>query len=62
MKKSILAMRERGVAVLVSEQNLAFVASMADRGVLIEQGHVTGQASRRDLMQPSAAVQRVLGV
>jgi hypothetical protein len=30
--------------------------------VLIEQGHVTGQASRRDLMQPGAAVQRVLGV
>jgi branched-chain amino acid transport system ATP-binding protein len=62
MRKAILAMRERGVAVLVSEQNLAFVASMADRAALIEQGHVTGQASRQDLMQPSAAVQRVLGV
>ena len=62
MKKAILAMRERGVAVVVSEQNLAFVASMADRGVLIEQGHVTGHATRQDLMQPGAAVQRVLGV
>ncbi len=55
-------MRERGVAVLVSEQNLAFVASMADRAVLIEQGRVTGGATRQDLMPPSAAVQRVLGV
>ncbi|MGZ8255284.1 MAG: ABC transporter ATP-binding protein [Burkholderiaceae bacterium] len=62
MKRAILAMRERGVAVLVSEQNLAFVASMADRGVLIEQGHVTGQATRQDLTQPGAALQRVLGV
>src|SRR5512139_3427248 len=62
MKKAILAMRERGVAVLVSEQNLAFVASMADRGVLIEQGRVTGQATRQELALPSAAVQRVLGV
>jgi branched-chain amino acid transport system ATP-binding protein len=62
MRKAILAMRERGVAVLVSEQNLAFVASMADRAVLIEQGRVTGAAARQDLVQPSAAVQRVLGV
>jgi branched-chain amino acid transport system ATP-binding protein len=62
MRNAVLAMRERGVAVLVSEQNLAFVASMADRAVLIEQGRVTGGATRQDLMPPSAAVQRVLGV
>ena len=62
MRNAMLAMRERGVAVLVSEQNLAFVASMADRAVLIEQGRVTGGATRQDLMPPSAAVQRVLGV
>jgi branched-chain amino acid transport system ATP-binding protein len=62
MRKAVLAMRERGVAVLVSEQNLAFVAATADRGVLIEQGHVIGEATRQDLVQPSTAVQRVLGV
>ncbi|HEX5640325.1 MAG TPA: ABC transporter ATP-binding protein [Burkholderiaceae bacterium] len=62
MRNAVLAMRERGVAVLVSEQNLAFVASMADRAVLIEQGRVTGGATRQELMPPSAAVQRVLGV
>jgi branched-chain amino acid transport system ATP-binding protein len=62
MKKAVLAMRERGVAVLVSEQNLAFVATIADRAVLIEQGHLVGEATRQDLLQPSAAVQRVLGV
>ena len=55
-------MRERGVAVLVSEQNLGFVASIADRAVLIEQGHLSGGATREELMRPGAAVQRVLGV
>lgn len=62
MKTAVLAMRERGVAVLVSEQNLGFVAAIADRAVLIEQGHLAGQVTRQDLAQPSAAVQRVLGV
>jgi len=62
MRKAVLAMRERGVAVLVSEQNLAFVATVADRAVLIEQGHLVGEATRQDLLAPSAAVQRVLGV
>jgi branched-chain amino acid transport system ATP-binding protein len=62
MKKAVLAMRERGVAVLVSEQNLAFVAAIADRAVLIEQGRLAGEASRQDLLAPGAAVQRVLGV
>jgi branched-chain amino acid transport system ATP-binding protein len=62
MKRAVLAMRERGVAVLVSEQNVGFVAAVADRAVLIEQGRVAGEATRQDLMQPSAAVQRVLGV
>jgi branched-chain amino acid transport system ATP-binding protein len=62
MKKAVLAMRERGVAVLVSEQNLAFVATIADRAVLIEQGRLAGEATRQDLLQPSTAVQRVLGV
>lgn len=62
MKQAVLAMRERGVAVLVSEQNLRFVASIADRAVLIEQGHLAGEATREQLLAPSAAVQRVLGV
>ena len=62
MKSAVLAMRERGVAVLVSEQNIGFVAAIADRAVLIEQGRLAGEATRQDLMQPSAAVQRVLGV
>jgi branched-chain amino acid transport system ATP-binding protein len=62
MKRAVLAMRERGVAVLVSEQNLAFAAAIADRALLIEQGRLVGQAAREELSPPNAAVQRVLGV
>ena len=62
MKTAVATMRERGVAVLVSEQNLGFVAAIAGRAVLIEQGRLVGEASRDELLRPGAAVQRVLGV
>jgi branched-chain amino acid transport system ATP-binding protein len=62
MRDAVRAMKRRGVGILVSEQNLRFVASIADRAVLIEQGHLTGEAGRDDLIEPSAALRRVLGV
>jgi branched-chain amino acid transport system ATP-binding protein len=62
MRDAVRAMKQRGVAILVSEQNLRFVASIADRAMLIEQGHLVGEASRDELAEPSAAVRRVLGV
>lgn len=62
MRDAVRAMKRRGVGILVSEQNLRFVASIADRAVLIEQGHLTGEAARDDLIEPSPALRRVLGV
>ena len=62
MRDAVIAMRKRGVAVLVSEQNVAFVGAVADRAVLIEQGHVVGEARQEQLLRPDTAVQRVLGV
>jgi branched-chain amino acid transport system ATP-binding protein len=62
MRQAVGAMRRRGVAVLVSEQNLGFAAAIADRAALIEQGRLAGEATREELLAPSAAVQRVLGV
>lgn len=38
MRDAVLAMKARGVAALVSEQNVRFVAAVADRALLIEQG------------------------
>jgi ABC-type branched-subunit amino acid transport system ATPase component len=55
-------MRARGVAILLAEQSLAFVAGLADRAVLIEQGHVVGTATRDEIAGPGAAVRDVLGI
>ncbi len=61
MRDAVQAMRARGVATLLSEQNLAFVTGLADRAVLIEQGQVVGSATR-DELSSSAAVHKVLGI
>jgi branched-chain amino acid transport system ATP-binding protein len=61
MKAAVRAMRERGVATLLSEQNLPFVTGLADRAVLIEQGHVAGEIGG-DQIGSSEAVQKVLGI
>ena len=61
MKAAVRAMRERGVATLLSEQNLPFVTGLADRAVLIEQGHVAGEIGG-DTIGSSEAVQTVLGI
>jgi branched-chain amino acid transport system ATP-binding protein len=62
MKDAVRAMRERGVATLLSEQNLPFVAGLADRAVLIEQGHVVGAVARDAIGAESEAVRDVLGI
>lgn len=62
MRKAVLAMKSRGVATLVSEQNVRFVAAIADRAVLMEQGRLIGEATREELMTPSESVQRVLAL
>jgi branched-chain amino acid transport system ATP-binding protein len=62
MREAVLAMKLRGVATLVSEQNVRFAAAIADRAVLIEQGRVVGEATRAELATPSEAVQQVLAL
>ena len=62
MKDAVRAMRDRGVATLLSEQNLPFVSGLADRAVLIEQGHVVGAVGRDEISAESAAVRDVLGI
>ena len=61
MKDAVRAMRARGVATLLSEQNLAFVDGLADRAVLIEQGQLVGD-ERGTALAANPAVRRVLGV
>ncbi|MEP6607914.1 MAG: ABC transporter ATP-binding protein [Burkholderiaceae bacterium] len=62
MREAVLAMKARGVAALVSEQNVRFVAAIADRAVLIEQGRLVGQATRDELASPGQTLRRVLAL
>lgn len=62
MRDAVLAMKARGVAALVSEQNVRFVAAVADRALLIEHGRIVGEASHDELAVPSEAVRDVLAL
>jgi len=59
---AIAALRAQGTAVLMSEQNLQFVARVADRALLLEHGRVVGSAAPTELLPPSDAVRSVLGL
>jgi len=61
MREAVRAMKARGVATLLSEQNLAFVEGLADRAILIEQGQLVGSAPAAGLAT-NESVRRVLGI
>jgi branched-chain amino acid transport system ATP-binding protein len=46
---------EQGLAVVLVEQNLDFVASLADRALIIQRGEFVREASREELADPAAA-------
>jgi branched-chain amino acid transport system ATP-binding protein len=46
---------EQGLAVVLVEQNLDFVASLADRALIIQRGEFIREASREELADPAAA-------
>ncbi len=59
---AIVALKAQGTSVLLSEQNLQFVARVADRALLLEHGRVVGHAAPTELLPPSGAVRSVLGL
>ena len=62
LAEAVRAMKQQGVAVLLSEQNPRFVAEVADRALLLERGHLVGAATIEELSPASASVRGVLGV
>jgi branched-chain amino acid transport system ATP-binding protein len=62
LAESVRALKQQGVAVLLSEQNPRFVAAVADRALLVERGRIAGGAAIAELSPPSAAVRCVLGL
>jgi branched-chain amino acid transport system ATP-binding protein len=54
MAQAIAAMKEDGIAVLLSEQNLPFAASVSDRAYVIEKGQIRYEGSIEELSRNEA--------
>ena len=48
--EAVLVMKQEGIAVLLSEQNLAFATAVCDRAYVIETGHLRYEGSVADLL------------
>ena len=62
MRDAVEAMKSRGVATILAEQNVRFAAAVSDRALLIQQGRIIGEVGRSALDPPDEAVRSVLGI
>jgi branched-chain amino acid transport system ATP-binding protein len=58
----IASLRDRGVAILLSEQNARLSLAIADRAYVIEKGRVALSGGGRELLRSSDIAERYLGV
>jgi len=58
----IAGLRSEGRAILLSEQNARLSLAIADRGYVIENGHVTLSGTGKELLHNPAVAERYLGV
>ena len=52
---------DRGLAIILVEQNLDFVASLADRALILQRGRISSEATAQDLAN-SAKMEGLLGM
>lgn len=62
MAASVRVMKREGIAVLLSEQNLAFAAKVADRAVVIDKGQIRHDGLMAAFVADAALRERYLGV
>jgi len=62
MARSINEMKRQGMAVLVCEQNLEFVAAICDRACVLEKGQVRFDGSMADLQADAGIRRELLGI
>jgi branched-chain amino acid transport system ATP-binding protein len=62
MGEAIRALKREGLTLLISEQNLRFAASITDRAVILEQGHVRYEGSMAELMADASVREKYLSV
>jgi branched-chain amino acid transport system ATP-binding protein len=58
----IKELRERGIAILLSEQNANLSLAIADRGYVVENGRVVLSGSGRELLRSREVAERYLGI
>jgi branched-chain amino acid transport system ATP-binding protein len=58
----VAALRARGIAILLSEQNARMSLAIADRGYVMERGRVVLQGRGRELLDNPEIAERYLGV
>ncbi|MGB7035740.1 MAG: ABC transporter ATP-binding protein [Xanthobacteraceae bacterium] len=58
----IASLRDRGTAILLSEQNARLSLAIADRGYILENGRVVSVGNASDLLRSSDIAERYLGV
>ena len=59
---AVVELKARGVAVLLSEQNVRFAGRVGDRACVIEQGRVRFSGAMAELARDAAAQAAYLGV
>jgi branched-chain amino acid transport system ATP-binding protein len=62
MGEAIRALKREGLTLLISEQNLRFAASITDRAVIVEQGHVRYEGAMAELMADASVREKYLSV
>ena len=62
MAEMILALKAAGVSLLLSEQNLAFAAWVADRAVVLEKGQICYAGAMQTLASDEALRRQYLSV
>ncbi len=62
MAEAVIRMKEEGIAVLLSEQNLHFASAVSDRAVVIEKGAVRFEGTMDELAGNGAVRQAYLSV
>jgi branched-chain amino acid transport system ATP-binding protein len=62
MAQAVRAMKRKGLAVLLSEQNLGFATAVGDRALVIERGHIRHEGAMAEVAADEAVRAAYLGV